>query len=110
LVSISDEVDLWLLLSGCWWSSNGNLVVVASLLEENVDEVLLFVLFWKDNFSLGRRVLGWSLHEDDVNVLVSSWNSDDFVLSGGWLIWSRVDVDLKMKRAQLLDISRSALN
>jgi len=94
LVSISDEVDLWFPLDRCRWSSDFDIILGFSLLKEDIHEVFVFILFWKDNFSLGSRVLGWSLHEDNVNVLVSSWHSDGSGLAVDWFVWSSVDVHL----------------
>jgi hypothetical protein len=66
-----------------------------SLLQEDVDEVLVLVLLRQNDFRLRRRILRWRLHEDDVHVLiVSTRNADHFVLDAGWLIWSREHVHL----------------
>jgi hypothetical protein len=95
--------------------TNFDLVRVLAFLEEDVDQVLVFVLFWEDDFRLLVRRLGWSLHikyieikihldkqtkkenlsysnEDNVHMLVSSWNSDNSVLNFSWLIRGAVDV------------------
>jgi len=52
LILVSDEVNFRSLLSGSSWPSDFDVRVSFSLLKEDVNQVLLFILFWKDNFGL----------------------------------------------------------
>jgi len=94
LGSVSDEVNLWLLWSTGSWFADLDVGGVVSLLEENIDQVLVLILFWEDDFGLLGRRGRWSLDEDDVDVLVSSGNLDGTGLSVFWLIGGGVDVNV----------------
>jgi hypothetical protein len=93
---VPDEVHLWLALGSCRWSGDLHVTLGLALLQEDVHQVLVLVLLRKNDFSLRGGVLRGRLHEDDVDVLVSTWNADHLVLPGGWLIRSRVHVHLQL--------------
>jgi len=54
----------------------------------------VLILLWKNDFGLLAGRGGWGLDEDDVDMLVSPWNSDDAGLGVYGLIRGGVDIDV----------------
>jgi hypothetical protein len=57
---VPDEVNFRLLLSGWSWSGDLHVILGLSLLQEDVDEVLVLVLLRLNELRLRGRVLAWS--------------------------------------------------
>jgi hypothetical protein len=85
-------VHFWLLWLPWSWSSDLDVGGRLSLLEEDVDEVLVLVLFGEDDLRVVGGGGGWSLDQDDVGVAVSAWDPDNSGLPVLWLIGSGEDV------------------
>jgi hypothetical protein len=95
LILVSDEINGWLALYGSSWSSNLEVGGSIEFSVQDVNESLLLVLFWENDFSLLAGRAGWGLYEDDVDVFVlTSWNSDNSGLFISRLIWSNMNVDV----------------
>lgn len=68
LVSIFDEVNFWLLLTWGCWSADVDRWARLCLFAQNVNQVLMLVLFWKDYLGFEMARLGRSLYEDNVDL------------------------------------------
>jgi len=93
-VSVLDEVNFGLLWSTGSWATDLNVRAGLSFLEEDVDQVLVLVLFWENDLGLVGGGGGGGLDEDDVHVLVSSWDTNGAGLVVWGLIGGRVDVHM----------------
>jgi hypothetical protein len=92
-VVVSDEVHLWLGWSALSWGADLDISAGLALLEENVHEGLLLVLFGQDDLSLLAGGGGRRLHKDQVHVLVlATRDTDDAGLAILWLIGGRVNI------------------
>jgi len=94
LVLVADEVNLGPGRLAGLWLRDLDVSRVLALLQEDVNEVFVLILFREDDFGLVGGGLGWGLDEDDVHVLVSSRNSDDTGIALLGLVRGAVDVDI----------------